>query len=305
MNKLGGITAILVILLGSLFASQAIFAMSSTNYYINWDSINVGGTDFSSSTNYWMHDTLGELSTGFSSSTNYWMSAGYRLPWKSDYIHFSISGQDNSTQVAYTSFDNVNKQVVVAAAAGYSVGNYIAVVENVGQGQKVAVGKIINIAGNTFTVDKWDGDNATMSPVPVGANDYVYKLSTNTVDLQTLTTSTVKTGVSRTDVHTNAPNGYNINIIVDGQLRSGADDINPVTDGTVTAGDEEYGVQTVGLTASGTNDFQLTTTGQRVQVSSSPAVNDRIGVIYKAAISSATSGGSYSQTAAFYLTANF
>jgi len=305
MGKIGRITVILVILLGSLFVSQAIFAMSSPNYLINWDSINIGGTDFSSSTNFWMHDTMGEMSTGLGSSANYWLSAGYRLPWRGDYIHFTVSGQDNASQVSYTGFDNVNKQVVVSSAGGYGVGNYIAVVEDLGQGQKVAIGKITNIAGNTITVDKWDGDNAAMSPAPVGGNDYVYKLTTNRAALAMLSVYTVKTAVSRTEVDTNAPNGYMVSVVADGELRNGPEYIDPVTDGTVTPGVEEYGIQTVGATASGTNDFALNTTGQSIQESTSPGRNERVGIIYKAAIDSSTSGGAYMQTVAFYITPNF
>lgn len=59
----------------------AVFAvgMSGTNYEIPFDSINIGGGDFSSSPNYLMSDTMGEVGTGFSNSPNYQMNvAGYR-----------------------------------------------------------------------------------------------------------------------------------------------------------------------------------------------------------------------------------
>ena len=58
-------------LLGLLLAAPFGFAMTSTNYLINWDSINSGGDDVSSSTNYRLRDTVGEQATGFSTSTLY------------------------------------------------------------------------------------------------------------------------------------------------------------------------------------------------------------------------------------------
>jgi hypothetical protein len=51
--------------------------MSSTNYKIQSDSINVGGGT-STSTNFGMESTVGEAATGISSSTNYQLRAGYQ-----------------------------------------------------------------------------------------------------------------------------------------------------------------------------------------------------------------------------------
>jgi hypothetical protein len=68
-----------------------VFAMTSSNYQINWDSINQGGLDVSTSTNYGMRDTIGEHATGDSSSVNYQISAGYRVGEESaSYISFKI-----------------------------------------------------------------------------------------------------------------------------------------------------------------------------------------------------------------------
>jgi hypothetical protein len=51
--------------------------MSSTNYAIQSDSVNVGGGN-STSTNYGMESTVGEIATDDSSSTNYELRAGYQ-----------------------------------------------------------------------------------------------------------------------------------------------------------------------------------------------------------------------------------
>lgn len=54
------------------------YVMESNNYRIQSDSINVGGTDDQTSTNYKMSDTIGEIASGESGSTNYKLKAGYR-----------------------------------------------------------------------------------------------------------------------------------------------------------------------------------------------------------------------------------
>ena len=51
--------------------------MSSTNYKIQSDSVNVGGGN-STSTNYRLESTVGEVATGQSTSTNYQLLAGYQ-----------------------------------------------------------------------------------------------------------------------------------------------------------------------------------------------------------------------------------
>lgn len=53
--------------------------MNSANYGIAWDSVNSGGEDTSSSTNFGLRDTYGEQATGDSSSTSFTDTAGYRV----------------------------------------------------------------------------------------------------------------------------------------------------------------------------------------------------------------------------------
>ena len=62
-------------------------AMSSIDYKISIDSINMGG-DYSTSTSYSLQDTVGEIATGNSTSTNYTMNAGYQQMYTS-YISIS------------------------------------------------------------------------------------------------------------------------------------------------------------------------------------------------------------------------
>lgn len=306
MKFWGKFCLILVIFGICLAGGSYIYAMSSTNYYINWDSINIGGTDYSSSTNFYMLDTLGQLSSGKSTSTNFTMLAGYRQGITDPSIlHFLIYSQNDASKTSYSAFDNTNKQVTVASAASYAIGNYISVIENKGASQMVAIGKITNIAGNVINVDKWDGDNAAMSAVPAGGDDWAYKQNTHEASLGMLTTSIVGTAVSMAEVTTNAENGYTVSARENHDLQYGPFTIGDVTDGTVTAGSEEYGMETTGTYASGTNDFLINSTGQSVQVRDRAGTDDRIAIIYKAAISSSTEGGGYSHTVSYYLTANF
>lgn len=83
-----------IILLLFLFLGIVIFAspvygyvMSSSNYRIQSDSLNMGG-GLGSSTNYIVEDTVGEISSGFSSSTSYSLSAGYQA-MQATYISIS------------------------------------------------------------------------------------------------------------------------------------------------------------------------------------------------------------------------
>lgn len=86
------VSAFLVLVLPTL-----VLAMTSTNYGISWDSLNSGGLDVSTSTNYGLKDTIGEHATGYSSSTNYQISAGYRAGEGSNaYISFRIRNESDT-----------------------------------------------------------------------------------------------------------------------------------------------------------------------------------------------------------------
>jgi hypothetical protein len=73
------------------------WAMSSTNYQVVSDSVNVGGIDFSSSASYELSDTIGENASGESESANYKMYAGYRQMEES---YISVSLVDNSIDMS-------------------------------------------------------------------------------------------------------------------------------------------------------------------------------------------------------------
>lgn len=92
---------VLLVLIISMFIGTIVFAMTSTNYGITWDSINQGGLDISTSTNYGIKDTVGEIATGESTSTNYQISAGYRVGEGSNsFISFRIRNSADTDDIS-------------------------------------------------------------------------------------------------------------------------------------------------------------------------------------------------------------
>jgi len=62
-----------------IFFSSFVFGMmTSSNYRIIFDSLNTGGEDLSSTSNYSLQDTIGEIATGLSTTSLYKLFAGYR-----------------------------------------------------------------------------------------------------------------------------------------------------------------------------------------------------------------------------------
>lgn len=78
---------ILLVLHGLQVSSAQV--MQSASYQIQSDSINVGGNDLASSSNYWVRSTIGEVGTGESSSDSYTLGAGYRQMQE---IYISLTG---------------------------------------------------------------------------------------------------------------------------------------------------------------------------------------------------------------------
>ncbi len=66
----------LALLLCGLVLAGAVWAMSSTNYAINWDVTGDGGGPMAS-TGYTLNSTIGQGIFGSSQSSNYQLAAGY------------------------------------------------------------------------------------------------------------------------------------------------------------------------------------------------------------------------------------
>lgn len=292
-----------------IIMTPGVLAMSSANYQINWDSINSGGDDVSSSANYTIQDTLGQAVSGQSTSANYDIRAGYRLPEGIEYfLAFDVQAQDGDSQVtvANAGFDSNNKTVQVSDASGFSVGNFIGVIEDKGGDQEVAVGLITVINANTITVDAWEGDNATMTTID-GTNDYAYEMTTNLINLGQMTSSQISTGISMVDVSTNASGGYIVQFKEDHNLAISVPgpDFDDVGDANVDGNTEEYGVETIGQDAQGANDWAITGAAQNVALDPAEAINRRTIISYKAATDTGTVAGFYSHTVTYTCVATF
>lgn len=106
------VSAFLVLVLPTL-----VLAMTSTNYGISWDSINSGGLDVSTSTNYGLKDTIGEAATGNSTSSNYEISAGYRAGEGSNaYISFRIRNEGDTDDSSACNLGTLSQSSVSTCA---------------------------------------------------------------------------------------------------------------------------------------------------------------------------------------------
>ena len=300
---------IVAFLLTVFVPTTVIFAMTSTNYGILWDSVNSGGEDTSSSTNFRIRDTLGEMASGMSESANYQISAGYRAGDSQDsYLSLTVGTQENQTKIVWTAFSNAGKTVDVLSAASFSTGTYIGVVENIGFSQLTAFGKIVSVSGLVITVDAWQGEPASISASPAGANDFAYRVNGGQATLGAQLPGQESTSLTLTDVVSNIEVGYTVSVQSDGNLRvNDGMFIKNVTDGAVTVNSEEYGGETVGSFATSTgSDFSFTsTTARDIQKSTTFGDHDRSGVVYKLAVTQATPSGNYSQVLYYRLTANY
>lgn len=286
-----------------------VFAMSSTNYWIPWDDVNSGGNDVGTSSNFSIRDTLGGTAVGTGTSANYSLSSGYRVPEMANTLSYLVK-TSNTAPTTYSAFtDGVNGTVVVASTAGFAVGDLIAVVENLGFGQLVAIGRVSSTVGLTMTVDQFEGDGGVMSGSPAGGDDFVYRLAANSFDFGTVTAGVENTHVVGTSVLTNIASGYSVYLQANQNLQNGSGQLMAsVTDGAVTAGAEEYGAEVTGATAvSAGSDLSVSTTQRIIQssVAQSGTISDKVGMIFKLSITASTNPGVYTQTVYYTLTANY
>lgn len=109
----------------SLLSSVSAAVMTSTNYKIQSDSINVGGGP-STSTNYKTESTAGEQATGEGTSTSYKLKAGYQTMQEA---FLSLTSPANISMTALTNTQNtaVGSTVWTVATdnlAGYTLSIY-------------------------------------------------------------------------------------------------------------------------------------------------------------------------------------
>jgi hypothetical protein len=282
-------------------------AMTSTSYRIDWDSLNTGGSELATSTNFGIYDTMGEVGVGSSTSTSYELRAGYRAEDSSQRLLIESGVQDGtSTPVtSYTAFDAVAKTVTVTDPADISAGDMYFVIEHQGFAQKIAFGEVSTVAGNVVSFDRFSGDQGTMQSSPTGGNNYLYRVVSSNLTLGVLSTTTETTLSTGIMIQSEARGGYSLYLQGTGLLQdTSGNTIATVSDGEVTLGSEEYGVSMTGDHAvGGGTDLGVTTTPRLIMTAISPTDvgGDRSVATAKVAISGSTPPGNYSQTIYYVL----
>ena len=279
-------------------------AMTSTNFEIRWDTIRTGGSDTASSGSYLLRDTAESTVSGSSSSSTYQLTEGYRAGIDDQIITFEVKTQNTSSGRAATALSGLT---VTASTSGLSVDDLIAVVQDLGSSQISAIGRIASLGAGTITVDVWK--NGGTVPTVDGTNDYVYPLTSTSIAFGTLATSSVSTAIAAFEVTAANDNGYVVQIVEDGNLRSGSNDVSDVADGSVTSGSEEYGARSSDTSISSstfdTDDTAITTTFTDVATESAAIFESRNFVTIKVAIDGTTSASAYSHIVSLVASGNF
>lgn len=288
-----------------VYAPFALAQMSSNSFLIRWDTVSTGGSDTGSSTSYILRDTIEDTIGGRGTSTSYAVDQGYRGGVFDQVISFSLLAQDISDPRSATALSGTT--VTVSSVSGMAVGNYIAVVQDLGVSQVSAIGKVASVGASTLIVDSWT--NAGTIPTVDGAQDYVYPLSGAALALGQLSDSSVRTGIVAFEVSVDSSSGYVVQVADDGNLRFGSPDINDVSDGAVSEGAEEYGARSsdssLASSTFDTSDAAVTTTFQDLVTASSVSMNSRSFVTMKASISTASTAGTYAHVLSFIASGNF
>ena len=290
------ISSLILAILFVFHSQNALASMTSANYQIQWDELSAGGGN-SSSASYGIRDsTAGSAAGSRTTSISYGIDQGFRAGVYDPVVDFVPYVQDRSTQVAATAF--ASNIVTVTTAAGYSIGDWIVIIQNEGTTQIAAMGQISGISGSDITIrSSYSGSTPTID----GSNDMVYRMSqTATSALGTLATSTVTTQIIGWVATADVTQGFGVYAFVDGELRFGSDYIAGVTDGSVTAGDSEYGARssdtTLATSTFDTQDTAFTTTPALVGSTSASSFSNSGFLTLKAAIAPAQNDGSYAQT---------
>jgi hypothetical protein len=288
-----------------VYAQIAHAAMSSTNYEIRWDAISTGGSDTSNSSSYILRDTAGGSAGSSGSSTSYQLTDGYRAGVFDQILTFDHYIQNRDSQVVASALSGTT--VTVTSSSGYSVNDYVVLIQNTGTDQVTAFGRISSIGGSTITLDRLT--TAGTTPTIDGVNDFLYPMNASSIAFSTLSNSGLTSIIVSFETTIDNDSGYSIQILEDGQLRVNEQTIDDVTDGSVTIGSEEYGGRssdsTVANSTFDTQDTAISSIAQEIVTNSTFVFDERSYLTLKTAISSSTQPGNYSQTLTFIVSGNF
>lgn len=274
--------------------------MTSTNYKIQFDSVQAGGDDTGSSTTYQLRDSVGGNSDGNASSTTYNLTAGYRQGIFDQVATFETYGMNRVSETAATAL--VGTVVTLNTVDGVSVGNMAYLVQDQGTNQRTGFGKVIDITGNDVTLDSLTtlGGSLTIN----GSADYFYTANTNYLDLGVLNSSNLSTTMLGWTVDADVSGGYSVYAYEDHDMQLTIDletfVITDVADGTVSAGVSEYGARASDSTLVGssfdTTDHNFSTAYQLVGSRTSNSLQNRDFLLIKAAVQSGQEPGNYGHT---------
>ena len=292
-----GLAIALTILVAIFGCSFSVFAqMSSTNFQIQWDSFTSGGDDTSSSTSYILRDSVDASVGTQGSSTTYKLGQGYSAGVYDRVADFEVFIEDRATQVSAISVSSTT--VTVSTASGYSVGDMVALVEEEGESQVTAVGKVTSVSDPDVTVDEWHYTSSM--PSVNGSNDYLYNLNGSATTMAEPTVSTIATTIIAWEVSADVDDGYSVYIREDQDLTNGTDTFTDVSDGAVTVGSREYGARssdsTLSLSDFDTQDEAIVDTMSQIGSRSANSFSTRDFLTFKASADGFESSGTYSHT---------
>ena len=298
MNQKGLSIALTILVAIFSFSFSAFGEMTSTNFQIQWDSISAGGDDTSTSASYILRDSVDASGASQATSANsYLLDQGYRAGVYDRVADFQIFLESRSTQVSAISVASTT--VTVASVSGYSVGDMVLMVENEGESQVAAMGKITAISDPDpdITVDEWR--YSTALPSVGGVDDYLYNLNATATTMPEPTASTLATTVIGWEVSADISDGFSVYVYENQNLTNGTDTINDVTDGAVTVGSREYGARSSDTTLTSdfdTQDVGITSNLQQVGSRTSNSFETRDFITLKASANGFESSGTYSHT---------
>lgn len=305
-NDMSKLVAAFVLVGFFIYTNPVTAEMTSTNYQIRWDSLTEGGSDTSTSETYGVHDSIGGNALGDSTSETYQTSGGYRAGIFDQILTFDVLLQNSSDSRAVTARSGTT--VSIANTTGLSVGGYIALVQDNGASQVSAIGKISSISsGVSLVVDAWT-DNGT-TPTIDGTNDLLFPLNGSTIALGELSSTSVATALIGYEVTADLESGYSVQVLTSGGFSNGSHSITSVSDGSVTTGSEEYGARSsdtsIATSTFDTQDTALTTSFQDIATEVDAKYDNRHFLTLKAAASSGTASGNYSQSISLIASGNF
>ena len=147
--------------------------------------------------------------------------------------------------------------------------------------------------------------------------EIVFIISSNTINLGTLSSASVTSASHTVEVTTNAAGGYQVTVLEDGNLRTGGGDTITDANDDVDAGVEEYGLATSDTgqdittwdgACNGTNPElanAITGATQTVAANAIPINNDVSTMCYSASITPTTEAGAYSHVLTYIATGTF